>query len=92
MSPSVIKTLIQGMVDTYFAMERENWALRKILQKQGLSDAAIQRKVVAYLKNEDYRKAALQRVHELSEEILKRVPALDAEELLAELPIKGEPQ
>ena len=92
MIPSAIKVLLQSMADTYFAMERENWALRKILHKQGLSDAAIQRKVVACLKSEDYRKVALQRVHELSEETLKRLPALDAEELLAELPIKGEPQ
>lgn len=52
----------------------------------------IRRRVAAYLKDEDYRKVALQRMHELCEETLKRLPALDAEELLAELPIKGELQ
>ena len=92
MSPSTIRVLMQSMTDIYFAMERENWALRTLLHKQGLSDAVIQRKVAACLRSEEYRKAALQRMHELCEETLKRLPALDAEELLAAMPTEGELQ
>jgi hypothetical protein len=92
MSPSAIKSLMQAMNDMYFTMEAENRALRELLRRQGLSNAMIQRRVAAYLKNEDYRRAALQRMHELCEETLKRLPALSAEELLAEMPIEGEPQ
>ena len=92
MSPPAINSLIQAMNDMYFTMEAENRALRALLHRQGLSNAVIQRRVAAYLKNEDYRKAALQQMHELCEETLKRLPALDAQEILAELPIKGVPQ
>ena len=92
MSPSLIKSLMQGMNDMYFAMEAENRALRELLRRQGLSNATIRRRVAAYLKEEDYRKSALQRMHELCEETLKRLPALYAEELLSEMKIEGEPQ
>lgn len=92
MNPSAIKSLIQAMNDMYFAMEAENRALRELLRRQGLSDVAIRRRVAAYLKDENYRQLALQRMHELCEETLKRLPALDAGELLAEMKIKGEPQ
>jgi hypothetical protein len=92
MSPSAVKSLMQAMNDMYFAMEAENRALRELLRRQGLSDATIRRRVAAYLKDEAYRQVALQRMHELCEETLKRLPALSAEEILSELPIKGEPQ
>jgi len=54
MSPSLIKSLMQGMNDMYFAMEAENRALRELLRRQGLSNATIRRRVAAYLKEEDY--------------------------------------
>jgi hypothetical protein len=83
---------MQAMNDMYFAMEGENRALRELLRRQGLSDATIRRRVAAYLKEENHRQFALQRMHELCEETLKRLPALSAEELLAEMPIEGELQ
>ncbi len=89
MSPSTIKTLMQNMNDMYFSMERENYAMRKLLNKRGLSNAMIQRRVVALLKDEDYRQSALQRMHEVCEETLRRLPALDAQEILAEMKIEG---
>jgi hypothetical protein len=92
MSPSEIKTLMQAMNDMYFAMERENRALRELLRRKGLSDATIRRRVAAYLKDEDYRQLALQRMHELCEETLKRLPEFSVEELLANMKIEGEPQ
>jgi hypothetical protein len=89
MSPSAIKTFMQSMNDMYFAMEAENRALRELLRRQGLSDVVIRRRVGVYLKEEDYRKFALQRMHELCEETLKHLPSLSLEEALAEMPIKG---
>jgi hypothetical protein len=84
--------MILAMSEMNVTMERENWALRKLLHTLGLSDAKIQRKVVAYLKSEDYRQSAIQLMHRLSEETIKRMPEFDAEDLLAEMPIEGPPQ
>jgi hypothetical protein len=84
--------MILAMSNMCVTLERENWALRRLLQSQGLSDSAIQRKVVVYLKSEDYRQSALKLMHELSEETIKRLPEFDAEDILAELKIEGPPQ
>ena len=84
--------MILAMTEMCVTMERENWALRKLLHSLGQSDARIQRKVVAYLKSEDYRQSAIQLMHKLSEETLKRLSDFDAEALLEEVQIKGPPQ
>jgi len=89
MSPSPPKYGIRAICEIWCALERENWALRKLLHTLGLSDARIQRKVAAYLKSEDYRKSAIQLMHELCEETIKRLPGSDLEEILLEMPIKG---
>ena len=89
MSPSIPQAMIIALSDSYVRMERENWALRRLLQEMGLSNAKIQRKVVSYLKNEDYRQVALQSMRKLCEETIKRLPEFDAEDLLSEMQIKG---
>ena len=88
-SQSTPRAMIRALSDSYVLMERENWALRKLLHTLGQSDASIQRKVAVYLQSEDYRQAALHSMRVMCEETIKRLPESDAEDLLAELPIKG---
>jgi hypothetical protein len=89
MSPAPPKYGIRAICEIWVTLERENWALRKLLHTLGQSNASIQRKVVSYLKSEDYRQSAIQQMHKLCEETIKRLPVSDLEELLAEMPIKG---
>jgi hypothetical protein len=87
--PAEFVRLTTALLDVTIALERENEVLRELLRRQGLSDATIRRKVAAYLKENRDRETARQLLKTVCEEILKRLPALDAEEKLAALPIKG---
>lgn len=69
---------------------RENNALRSILRKQGLSDAAIQSRVKRILKKPDQNETGAQALTRVCEESLKRFEAHDVQEVLARLdPIGG---
>jgi hypothetical protein len=69
---------------------RENIALRSILQKRGLSHAAIQSRLRRLLKKPDLDESGAQAVKRACEEILKRSLDFDAQEVLAKLdPIGG---
>jgi histone H3/H4 len=74
------------------AYKRENEALRSILQSLGLSNATIQRRVRAYLKQRKEEETALQLLTRVCEESLKRFPAIDVAATLAETPIGGKLQ
>jgi hypothetical protein len=67
------------------ACRRENIALRSILQKQGLSDAAIRSRVRRLLKKPDLDESGAQAVKRACEEILKRSLEFDAQEVLVKL-------
>src|ERR1035441_8356001 len=70
---------------------RENNALRSILRKQGLSDAAIQSRVKRLLKKPELDETGAQALKRVSEESLKRFLDSDAEEVLAKIDLKGHP-
>ena len=84
--------MVHALSESYFHSERENWALRKLLHNMGLSDARIRRRVAECLKNEDTRQSALELMHQLCEETMKRLPEFDVEDRFTELLMKGPPQ
>jgi hypothetical protein len=69
-------------------LRKENSALRRILRKQGLSDTAIRRRVLAYKKVKSEEELSESLLRQCCEEFLKRLAAIDVEEELAALPEK----
>jgi hypothetical protein len=70
---------------------RENDALRSILRKQGLSDAAIRNRVRRILKKPDLDETGAQLLKRVSEESLKRFLDDDAQAVLAKIDLKDHP-
>jgi hypothetical protein len=84
--------LVLSVFDAADLCRRENNALRSILSKQGLSDRAIQSRVKRILKKPDLDESGAQAVKRASEESLKRLLDLDAQEVLGKIVLKGRPQ
>jgi len=70
---------------------RENNALRSILRKQGLSDAAIRSRVRRLLKKPELDETGAQALRRVSEESLKLCLDADAQAVLAKIDLKGHP-
>jgi hypothetical protein len=71
---------------------RENNALRSILRKQGLSDAAIRSKVRRLLQKPEADEFGAQLLKRVCEESLKRYEDLDLVDWLSKAEIRGKPQ
>jgi hypothetical protein len=88
--------MIVKVMMTFFDVSRvakmENDALREILRRQGLSNATIQRRVNAYLKEKRKQDHLHQLLLKASEEILSRLSEIDLEDALAAMKIEGKPQ
>jgi hypothetical protein len=89
---STIVKLTMAIFESAHVAKQENEALRELLRRQGLSDAKIQRRVAAYLKESRERETSDQLMKKACEEILERLPAIDLEEALEAYQIKGKPQ
>jgi hypothetical protein len=68
---------------------QENLALRMVLRRQGLSDAAIQKRVTAYTKAKKAEDSVLLLYRRFLESVESRLPEILREGELATLPIKG---
>lgn len=84
--------LVIAVFEQLGTLTRENYVLRKLLQRRGLSDAMIQRKVAASLKKPKDSPAAPDLLKQVCEEILKNLGDFDLAVALAAKPIKGKPQ
>ncbi|WP_348268663.1 hypothetical protein P8936_05420 [Edaphobacter paludis] len=71
---------------------RENNALRSILRKQGLSDAAIRSRVQRLLQKPEADETGAQLLKLVCEESLKRYQDIDLAGWLSKAEIKGRPQ
>jgi cation transport ATPase len=84
--------LVIAVFEQLGTLTEENYALRRILRRQGLSDATIQRRVAAALKRPKDHPSALDLLRQVCEEILKNLGDFDLAVALAAKQIKGKPQ
>ena len=81
--------LVLSVFERADACRRENNALRSILQKQGLTDAAIQSRVRRLTEKTDPDETGAQAVKRACEETLKHFLDFDAQEVLAKMEPSG---
>jgi hypothetical protein len=84
--------LVIAVFEQLGTLTHENYVLRKLLHRRGLSDAMIQRKVAASLKKPKDSPSAPDLLKQVCEEILKNLGDFDLAVALAAKPIKGKPQ
>jgi hypothetical protein len=80
--------VVMAVFDSAEKMRRENSALRTILRSQGLSDAAIRKRVIAYKKASTEEELPQSLFRQCCEEFLKRLAVIDVEGELAALATK----
>jgi hypothetical protein len=83
--------VMMAVFDAAEAYRRENIALRSILLKRGLSDAAIQGRVRRFLKKGEHDETAARLLKRVCEESLSQLRGIDLEKWLEEVQIEGKP-
>lgn len=84
--------IMGAFLDVTDAYRRENDALRNILRKLGLSDAAIRGRVNRFLRKTETDENAAQLLKRVCEESLEQLHGIDIEKWLQEVELKGKPQ